>query len=476
MARVKRPWLVPLLAALLAVALVLLLGVVPPHEIPSYRLFGRIAVRPVAPGVLIAVVFAALFWVVSKVRAPWASWKKLTLFLVLGVGLQWAFFFSEGRGVGPMASRIWDVGHTEFIRIAQRGPLPPDLVERYEEIAKEQRWEFPRTKGPGVLYLYRALVALGEGAVGAALRPAYFPRVQPPDERERAKQRISATCFFLFPLFTFLTVFPLFFLGRDLVGERAAVLAALLYVVAPSVILVVMHTDGAVYPLLGACAAALVVAGVRRGKAWAVAAGGGVLSLALFVSFSLLPLVPLLLGWLGWEALFSDESRPRAARLRRGLWHLALFGLGLALPHLFFVLVWGYRPLARFLDSIEFHRTWRWYGHSMTIWRFLNPIQFAVWFGLPLTVLLFAEAGHRARRWRTPLAGWLALCLLGIFGCNYFAKSEVMRLWIFWMPLLTVGPAAWLERWTEEGRRDLVPYVVALQLAGTFAIHATFAP
>jgi len=51
--------------------------------------------------------------------------------------------------------------------------------------------------------------------------------------------------------------------------------------------------DAALYPLAGVGSAALALWGTRARRPWAVFLAGAALSLGVFVSFGLLPLVPL---------------------------------------------------------------------------------------------------------------------------------------------------------------------------------------
>ena len=102
----------------------------------------------------------------------------------------------------------------------------------------------------------------------------------------------------------------------------------------------------------------------------------------------------------------------------------------------------------------------------------------ALWLGLPLafTALAGILAATRRGAWRT-VAGALALGLghpIPVTDLIGDPKSEVMRLWLFWVPLLCIAAAGRMVAWEEEGRRPVVAVALALQLVYVFAFRALY--
>jgi hypothetical protein len=466
----------PLAIGIASVLLILGLGLLGPRfNLWSWGCEYELRSRPIAGIAFVALVFAALPWLLRWVRSPAAAWKKLLVLVPLGACLQWAVVLAEARGERPMAEKLLETGHAEFLRISLT-PLPDGLVRRYEELIPAHGWVFPRSKPPGCLMAYRAGVALAESPVGAALRRVVYGPADAFDVLSRVRQRIAAVFFLLLPLLTFLTVVPLYLLARDLAGARAADVSVLLFLTAPMVLSVLMHLDGGLYPLLGTTALWLAHSGARRRSDWQTAAGGLVLSLGLFTSFSLLPLVPLGVLLVA-AAAFAGDGAPRVARLRRAALSAGAFLGGLLAFHLLLVVAFHYRPLARFASARAFHAVYK-SNVPLAPWLWGNLVQLALSLGLPLGLSAAAAVAWAARRgrWRTAagaLAPGLAVLVL-ITDLIGDAKGEVMRLWLFLVPFVAIVAAGRMVAWEEEGRRPVVAAALALQLAYLFVFKSLF--
>jgi hypothetical protein len=432
----------------------------------------RIEPRSIGAGVVLALTFIGFPFAVRLVLSDAAAWRKLVAAVALGFGLQWSFALAEQKGTRPLHERLWETGHAEFLRLSIH-PLPAGYVRDYDENGIRQKWLYARTKPPGALAIYRGVALLAMGTVGASAERLFYGEA-PRDFLTHARMRLSGVLFVLFPLLTFLALVPLFYLARALVGERGAWVAVLLYPVTANALLVTMHLDGAIYPLVGCSALALALEARRR--AWLAAAGGVVLSLGVFVTFGLLALVPLA-GALAVLGPIEDVARPTRARLLRGLGQGALFAAGFVAVHLVFVLALGYRPLARYADARLVHHIWK-TMIPMQPWLTLNLMQFVLWTGIPVMGAAFADTvlGLRSGGWRTLRGLFAPLLVIVIVVTNQLgdAKSEVMRLWLFFVPLVCVAAAGRLAVWEEHGRRWLVPATLALQLLYVFALKSSF--
>jgi len=464
----------------------------------------RVEPKAVFGPMFLALTFGLFPYAVRYVLGEASRRRKLCVAVALGFSLQWAFALSEQRGIQAFQERLWETGHAEFLRLALR-PLPGGWVRNYEQVATDGRWRYARTKPPGALMVYKtlafaAMTPLGRGAELAVYGTATL------DPLSHVRRRISALLFFVFPLLTFLALVPLYAFVRELWGEDAAWMALLLYPVTPSALLVTMHLDGALYPLVG-CAALALVLKARQRPVYAVW-GGAVLSLGVFVTFGLLALVPLAgaLAFLGPALVFRGDSSglpgaepgkppgasvgrggaqacdpalPKAAglkeRLLRGLLLAALFVGGLLLIHALLWLVLGYKPISRYLDARAVHHAWK-ATIDLRPWLTRNLLQFAVWVGVPVMALALVQVvvGLRAGGWRT-LTGIYGLLLVGVLLVTDLVgdlKSEVMRLWLFFVPLVCVLAAGRLVALDTKARPWLVWGVLIAQLVSVFALKS----
>jgi hypothetical protein len=432
----------------------------------------RIEPRSIGAGVVLALTFLGFPFAVRLVLSDAPAWRKLVAAVALGFGLQWSFALAEQKGTRPLLERLWETGHAEFLRLSM-SPLPPDYVRRYDDHGIRNKWLYARTKPPGALAIYRGVALVAKGPVGALGERVFFG-VAPRDLLTHARMRISGVLFVLFPLLTFLVLVPLYLLARQLANERAAWVAVLLFPVTPSALLVTMHLDGAVYPLFGCTALALALAARRR--PWLAALGGAVLSLGVFITFGLLALVPLG-GALALLGPIEGPARPTRARLLRALLQGALFAAGFVAVHLFFVLAWGYHPFARYADARLVHHVWK-TTISLEPWLTLNPIQFVLWTGIPVMAAFLADTalGLTGGGWRTVRGLFAPMLVIVILVTNQLgeAKSEVMRLWIFFVPLVCVAAGVRFVAWEGNERRWLVPATLAFQLLYVFALKSNF--
>ncbi len=454
-------------ALVVAATAVALVWIVPRKGVlPLSWAFGRGTDRTMLPALALILVGVLAPLAYRFVRGAAPTWQRLLVTFASGIALCHALALAEGRGIDPLKDTLWRSGHAEFLRIARDQKLE-GLVGRYEEMAAERKWTFPRSKPPGCLAFYRGITWLADSQLGVGLGRLWAPSA-PQIGRD---DRITGVALTLFPLLTFATIFPLWWLVRHLAGSHEADLAALLYAVTPSVLLVTNHLDAAVYPLCGVGSAALALWGTRQRRAWAVLAGGAVLSLGIFVSFSLLPLVPLC-GLLPLcDALIAaragDGVRRRALR---GIGLGAVFAAGLALVHAPLVLGLQYDVVARFRDAALFHAQW---WNSSDPWVIGSPLQFFMWVGVPTTLAFFVRA-VRADWSQTAFVVLATILLLTVTNALGHARAESQRLWLLFVPFVCAGAAPTLARWEDEGGGRVVPVFLALEVATAFLLNVSY--
>ncbi len=427
--------------------------------------FWRFVDKPLPHGWLVLPLLALALLVARGVLAgPARGRGRLILLVGLGYALQIGFGFMEGRGIDGIRDRLVTTGHAELARVAVEQRSLTDVATHYEELLAEGRLgRYARAKPPGTILFFMV----------AAETSAQILPSESPEDRHLAFLTFAS---WVFPLFTYLAVFPLFALARRFGSDRAAMLACLFFVVAPNVTLVTLHLDQVLYPTLFLLPLALLArARVAGSLPIALLAGASAYG-AVYTSFSLLPVFPLallLIGALAWE----DRGAPR--RLGNTLRALVGFAAGAVVLGIACVLLLHYDPLVRYRDAMLFHETWKlWKPRARTIayFSFLNNLELAAWVGLALAVAFVAGTMRSLRaairRSLSPqdlfaLSVLLVFALLDLFGRT---KGEVARLWIFLVPLVTLVAGPEIERWTDLRPPRFALYPVVIQILTTFAM------
>ncbi len=467
--------------ALTALASLMLLLEVPTVQTLSFW-FWPLRDKKMLGVVLVAACAAALPYLVMLAGSTARGSRRrvvglLLALMVWGFTMQHALSLAERRSLDGMRARVILSGHGEFARLASRPLTAWQVLSQYETLVAGKGHDFARSKPPGQLLIYLAMARLGD---------ALLPNLEAPRVRgvlNHTHWRLATVASFLLPLCACLALLPLLALARLWAGEGVASLAALLYVLCPPVMLVTVHLDQAVYPLL---ATTVLWAATRAGQAADTraalgrgAALGAAAWLSLLVSFTLLPAMLLAAGlWaaLAWQA---DGAR-RRVMLRSAAAAAGAFALLLAL----FRWAAGYDALARFAGVMAQHQAWRRYDTSARAWvtwewtpgnvlgsACSTLTELAYWLGPPMVLLILLGLAHAAARLRRREAGpadlftlaWigtvLATALLGS------TRAEVARLWIFFVPGLCVIAASVAASWLRGPRRQLGHALALTQLA-----------
>jgi hypothetical protein len=409
----------------------------------------------------------------GSARTGWVATGSLVL-----VGFLWqqSLALAEKRGIDGMRDQLLRSGHSEFARtVTTRHLRPRDLIADYEQFIEAPDQEFARSKPPGNLLVYWAAARAAE-----ALMPHVWDPPMPTDSiyvTNVYHWRLANFATLLFPLLSCSVLLPLAWLGAQLLGEKHALWPALLYLLVPSTALVPLHLDQVLYPLLACSLWSLAFAAVRAGKRAGLllgAAVGAVAWISIFVSFSLLPALPLALAFA--VAALRVEQRKRLRTLMGPLGGAAGAFLSLSL------VVWtaiGYDPLERFRRAMDNHSRWKaWEESSRLPATFTNLAEFGYWLGVPL-VLLFAfgiltalrrpAASDADRSWQVPVSIGTCLVLVAtaLFGRTL---SEVNRLWIFFVPAIALVAAQALRRIAGSRTEPAIAAVAALQIGWTMVL------
>jgi 4-amino-4-deoxy-L-arabinose transferase-like glycosyltransferase len=237
---------------------------------------------------------------------------------------------------------------------------------------------------------------------------------------------------------------PTYAIALELGGERAARLAALLFLCAPGVLIYSATSMDAVFMTAVAVALAALVR-APRSPAWAVVAGA-LWALASSFTFGAFTLGLFAVG-IGVVAV-RDRRRTAATVLARGALVLAGFALGLLLLRL----VLGMDLVADFraASRANFHDASR--ARPYLYWVFANIPAFLWVAGIAQTALL----AHQMRmQWRARAFGFetVLLCVIALASLSGVFLGEVDHIWLFFVPPLAAVAASGLER--VVGSRDL---------------------
>jgi hypothetical protein len=264
-------------------------------------------------------------------------------------------------------------------------------------------------------------------------------------------QIASAALGLLLPLLGGLAVWPLYALSKRLTTFRAAAATALLFPVLPLFAMWLSQWDQ-IYPLLLFVGLYLAHTGLEKNSWWRIFAAGVPLSLASFFSvgnFVLMVIVGLYgIAW--WVVRRMNSTADSRSRLKPTLWAslklAALFALGCASIWLAYWLIYGVDPLSVISTGsrLAFESTTG--TRSYGLWLLGNPIDFLVFLGFPIVLVLVYILIKRIPFPKSllPLAVATigALILLWLSG---IVRGEVARLWMYFGPLVVLIAIGWHE-------------------------------
>jgi hypothetical protein len=351
-------------------------------------------------------------------------------FIAGGFAFQHALAWSEGRGLDGMRERIIRSGHAEFadVAVAQRSLWY--VATRYEQkVRGGELGRYAHSKAPGTVLAYMVTERVS-GLFAAG-----------PD-RDARLAALRTTAAIAWPLVCYLTILPLYAVVRSLADRNTALVACAWYMLVPSVALITLHTDQFLFPLLGTSVVWVAMAAASRRSVALSCLAGVCLWTGGFFTFPLL-LVCAVAAGCAWAIVRHDRWQSGRVSLGGPARIVGGIALGAGAGFVVFRYAFRYDVFARFADARQFNAAWKgWEGgaYQTLYFAWMNLLEFALWIGLPLTMLSFGRVRRAvldAARGETgglTLPALAAIVVLGTLAFFGQAKGETARLWLFMVP------------------------------------------
>ncbi|HUG53056.1 MAG TPA: hypothetical protein VMR21_05625 [Vicinamibacteria bacterium] len=404
----------------------------------------------------------------APARARPRSSSRLLLLVGTVFGLAFPLALVAGEGDGPLRTLFGRVAYrtaTSYytVAIAPEAADPFEFLRRHHELLPGFRKgaKHAATHPPGPVLVYRALLEVSERSprlMRAVLRLAGLPESNPRRarlEHPPAARAAGVMGALLILAGAVLTAWVVAGLAVALgCGALPAARLGLLWLLLPGPVLMLPQFDQFLALLVSLATFALLRAlrpdAPRRGVGWSVAAGllGGA---ATALSYG----APAFLAIGGISALCA--ARARALTWAEGLRRCAVAGAVTFLTFLAPALA-GHHPFASAREALRIHREFFTEPRSYVLWLAFDPLDLAVFVGLPVALALLWGTVAAARRlvahaslgveeaFRLGAVAALALLLL-----SGQTRGEVGRIWIPIMPLLLVAALARAPRAGAEG-------------------------
>lgn len=388
------------------------------------------------------------------------NYLKLIGIILLGTVIQYGFSFSKGDGLEAFSSKMTGMGHAEFAKVAVRPISVRSVIMEYEILISEKYYGFLPSKPPGTLLVY----VLTNNATDMFL---------PSGNKEERLENFATFASFTWPLMSLFVVIPIFFLTRNLFNDpETGIIASLFYISVPALNLITMVTDQALYPFLAVCSVLLIAISIKYNSLMLAFLSGVFFYTMLYFSFGMA-----VIAFFCFTPLLNTFDRKSFAS---HIWRLASFSFGVIVAGLSTYYFTGYDIFVRYAGAIDHHLRWKnWENNFETYFAsgITNLTEFAIWIGLPLTVLFLINLSDSIRQLmprKQPTAlSFYNLAITGIFIFLLIfgkTKAETARLWMFLVPFLCISVANFINRqnWTSRNKTIFTITNLFLQLGTTF--------
>lgn len=390
----------------------------------------------------------------------------LTLILIslVFIGIQFSVGYLEGRGLASLTDRFFLSYHRIYIEEACNAHFSAlEAITHYEDLFTSM---FLQTKPPGVLWISFKLNQIANLPVSSSvLDPLsttltlseYLPRMI-----STSCQRTMTLTTVIFPILATFTIWVIYGFSQWVIGgkdyEQLAFYSAILFVLAPNIVMLSLFPDQTFYPPLFLLVAGGILIGIRKESFVACFLIGAALYAVIFLSFSMLPL--LIIPIIYFVCLRWQEKKPSTIWLhfKKSLLPIGLGGLfSMILFRIFLdydIFTRFQRMMATRIEGDFYTRLGLQSAGEATIlekmlqtWNaaILNNIELAVAIGFPVFIF-FIIMGLRSFLHvvqRKPDASTAAIntsLFLAYIALNALrvVLGEAGRLWMFWIPVMSI--------------------------------------
>lgn len=404
--------------------------------------FWKFTVKPYTWRSAIALLFLVMLLLLTMTILKKPQQYKRNLLLLIGLGyiLQIGFGYIEGKGFEAIRAKYATSYHKSYAEHAADRPNLLTALQNYEE--KYSQELYLGTKPPGVLLTY---VLSQKGSALFASQDSFQQRF------------VALTRFItiLYPLIAMLTLIPLYSFSRQFAGNTNPWLSSILYLTCPNVILIPLFLDQTLYPLLFMILLNFLLYTMHQQSPILSLICGFCIYLALYFTFSMLPVMLLAALWIAIEMLLGNLGWKKALLMLTGLM------LGVLLGYLLLRYTLNYDILIRYQAAFERHRQLKIFesnAQNLPSTLLVNNLDIAAWSGFPVYLLFLWGAGRvlitEIKKWfekrkqalkktvntAPPLSHLSAFTLAMIItylGLNLFGQTrgEVGRIWLFLVPI-----------------------------------------
>ena len=388
----------------------------------------------------------------KKLRSPWTIILPFALF----IASMFILPYSEGniflsRSINylnePQNHVIYSVCH-ENHGVAE-------TIIRYDELLTDDFWL--GTKPPGYFTFYSFMQSIGKSIFKSAAS---------------CDQAVSWLTSILCPLLAGLNIFLITALGKKFKFQDAHK-AGILFLLLPNVLFFPFAADQFLFPLLLNCILLLILDPLNRLIA---ILAGVVLYFALFVSFSLLPVLGVITIWYLLRMIQTPKDIKHIL-----LNEITFTAVGFVVSFIFMLLLFGYNPLIRYQIAFQNHRTHKAFtGNFLTTLKTiaLNNFEFAIFIGTLNYLFFFSEGIRSAIHWLKKTYNKTDKFILSAFitflGLNVLGQTrgEVGRLWIFFCPLVALVVLHAISKYDKQ-KKILYFLLIVFQLLTALSLYLT---
>lgn len=387
----------------------------------------------------------------ARRRPEAAGWMLLTGGTILGWGFSMALLGLEPAGaLATLVARVQSRTYTSYYTVAV-SPEAADafaFLRRHAALLPELRdsAKHAATHPPGPVLFYRGLIALCDSSPplrDTLLAAQGHERTRPPRAPNAEASKAAALLGgLLLMLFGAAACWPIASLAARLTGDAlAGARVGLLWLLVPGAAVLVPQFDQALALPVAAVAALLARAGGSDESRLDAAVAGLASGLALFVSY----------GSAAFLAIAALAALAGAARDRAGSRRsmaAALTAASVAGGVIAATAALGHQPIAAARTALAIHHEAYTAARSYALWLVFDPLDLAVFLGVPVAALALARGIHATRatlRGHASAADRFTAALavgLGILWLSGTTRGEVGRIWLPLMPLLLVAALA----------------------------------